>query len=100
MEKEFFDINSLPKDPVTVIFNKPNMRQFVVVKYYHKDLHITKEHVFTSDSFKEAIKVAYKSISENCYIEMNVYEADGKKIICNWIQSDIRDLYKIREYLK
>lgn len=80
--------------------NKPNLRQFVVVKYYYKGYILTDEHVFTSDSFKEAIETAYESLNDECYVQVEIYEADGKTSVCKWYPYQIRVLYQIRQYLK
>ena len=80
--------------------NKPNLRQFVVVRSYYKDLLLKDEHIFTSDSLEEAIKIAHESLDNEYYIQVKVYEADGETLVTRFYPTDINALYKIRQYLK
>lgn len=84
--------------------NKPNLRQFEVVKtYFDDEEHKWKdEHLYTTDSFKEAIKIAYETYGKvDQYISITIacYEADGETLVNRWYTMDIINLYKIRQYL-
>lgn len=77
--------------------------QFKVLKRYYdrKQDRWLEEHIYTTNSFKEAVEIAYKSrdIKTTCDIYIYVYEADREVIGCIWDEPIINNLYKIRKYL-
>ena len=80
--------------------NKPDLRQFMVVKSYYEHGLLKDEHVFTTDSLKEAVITAYKSLGKDYIISVEMYEADGKTRVKIFYTSDLMSLYGIKEYLK
>lgn len=83
------------------IENKPNLRQFVVIKEQYDDGKWKQIESFTTDSFREAIEIAYEHYSHTIYddVHIAVYEADGKLLVCDLKETNILTLYKLRHYL-
>lgn len=84
--------------------NKQYLRQFEVIRNYFdkKELKWKDAHIFTTDSFKEAVKIASDSIVSSIngeFIQLVVYEADGETLVCRFFEIDIMNLYKLRRYL-
>ena len=75
--------------------------QFEVVKE-HYDGKWTKTDSFTTDSFKDAIVMAYQNQTHKIYdyIHIVVYEADGTSVVCDLNEAYIITLHMLRQYLK
>ena len=82
--------------------NKFN-RQFVVVS---ASVSGGVEHLWTSDSLRNAVKKASEFIlkrdqdeESEAFINVRVYEEDGETIVINLTEFEVIDLFYIKEYL-